>query len=79
MSYWSYAAGRGGGPRLVAWFALMVLVATAASATAPSGSAAAVVAARTEGRLMKARGAKHKRTFELIMKTKHLIADLNPV
>ncbi len=58
--------------------ALMVLDATAASATVPSSSAAVVVAARTESRRETEYKAKNQKTLEPILKSMNLIAELKP-
>ncbi|MBU1213037.1 MAG: septal ring lytic transglycosylase RlpA family protein [Alphaproteobacteria bacterium] len=59
--------------------ALMILDATAASALAPSSSAAALVAARTESGEEKARKTGDYKKLEPILKTMNLIADMKPV
>lgn len=58
--------------------ALMILDATAASALAPSSSAAALVAARTESRADKVRKNGDREKLEPILKTMNLIADMRP-
>ncbi|MBU2582549.1 MAG: septal ring lytic transglycosylase RlpA family protein [Alphaproteobacteria bacterium] len=59
--------------------ALMVLDATAASATVPSSSAAVVVAARTLSRSENARKTGNRKRLEPILKSMNLIAELKPM
>ncbi|KUO55150.1 MAG: hypothetical protein APF80_00425, partial [Alphaproteobacteria bacterium BRH_c36] len=59
--------------------ALMILDATAASALAPSSSAAALVAARTEGGDEQVRKTGDRKKLEPILKTMNLIAEMKPV